>query len=325
MALTKANVRIVSALAEEASLDTSVVLAMVDKESSGKVTWNIDGQQLPAIRPETHKFYAFLEGDKRAEAVRQGLAAKKRGAIPIPGNYKARYEFFDRMRKIDNRAALMSISMGLGQVMGFNYKQLGFATVDQMWQQANGGLAGQVNLLIRYIKSLPALVRAVNNRDYATIGKLYNGPAFKENKYDTDLSVLTAGYDTGSPRTEPLSYASRVITLGYEDVRAFQRARGIAVDGIVGPITIENLRDAEAEVAKQVNLPVTKATKVGVVATVLGLGTALSEQVVTWLDASKPLLDTIKTIGTYGPAAVGVVAGGVALTAIGYVVYKHLK
>lgn len=53
--------------------------------------------------------------------------------------------------KLDDDAALQSASWGAGQVMGFNYRDLGFADVES-FVVAMGTAAGQMDAMMRYIK-----------------------------------------------------------------------------------------------------------------------------------------------------------------------------
>jgi hypothetical protein len=76
------------------------------------------------------------------------------------------------------------------QVMGFHYRELGFNTVGAMWDFAKINEANQVELGLKFIKSIPALLQALKSKDWAGFAYRYNGAAYKENNYDQRL--LTA-------------------------------------------------------------------------------------------------------------------------------------
>lgn len=337
MALSNEYISQIKALAKSYGYLTdksqAVILGLIDQESAGHVTWLVNGKRVPAIRPETHKFYKYLSGTKRDLAVKQGLAAKKAGAINIPNNYTARYAFFERMKQIDETAALMSISMGLGQVMGFNYKMLGFSSVQQQWQRANEGVSGQVELILKYIEANPPLVTAINAQDFDTIARLYNGPEWRKNDYSNELRAHTALYMPGVPVInrdiervyDTAEYADRIKALGYKDVKDFQTENALNPDGIIGRLTISALKDAEAKGIKQLNKPADTSGKVAVGGTIIGTIAAGATQIGSAVEAVKPALDTIGTAGKYGPTIVAIVCGVVVIGAVGAFIYWKVR
>lgn len=86
-------------------------------------------------------------------------------------------------------AAMESTSIGLMQVMGFHYKDLGFKTVGAMWDFAKESEANQVELAIKFIKRNPKLDKALKNKDWATFAYYYNGSGYKQFKYDTRIAA----------------------------------------------------------------------------------------------------------------------------------------
>lgn len=99
--------------------------------------------------------------------------------------------FNDAFSKNPN-AAMESTSIGLMQVMGFHYKLLGFKTVGEMWDYAKISEANQLDLAIRFIKSNPALDKALKTGDAAKFAYYYNGSQYKKYNYDTRL--IAAGF-----------------------------------------------------------------------------------------------------------------------------------
>lgn len=79
--------------------------------------------------------------------------------------------------ELDRTAALLSTSWGVFQVMGFNYDMLGFKDVETMVEFAKQGERQQLELFTRYCKTRKGLVQTMQSKDYAEIGKLYNGGA----------------------------------------------------------------------------------------------------------------------------------------------------
>jgi len=89
----------------------------------------------------------------------------------------------------DASAAMESTSIGMMQVMGFHWKDLGFANVGVMWDYAKENEANQVDIAIRFIKRNAKLDKALKNKDWATVAFYYNGAGYKKFNYDTRLAA----------------------------------------------------------------------------------------------------------------------------------------
>lgn len=87
--------------------------------------------------------------------------------------------FNDAFAKNPN-AAMESTSIGLGQIMGFHYKTLGYKTVGAMWDDAKKGEYQQVLQMVRFIRSLPALLKALQTKDWHLVATYYNGSGYKQ-------------------------------------------------------------------------------------------------------------------------------------------------
>ena len=72
--------------------------------------------------------------------------------------------------------------------MGFNYATLGYSSVQKFVNDMYGSEATQLEGFVRFIKADPRLVKALRNLDWATFARIYNGPAYKKNNYDTKMS-----------------------------------------------------------------------------------------------------------------------------------------
>lgn len=85
---------------------------------------------------------------------------------------------FNNAFKINPNAAMESTSIGLGQIMGFHYKTLGFNTVGEMWDDAKAGLKNQVMQILGFIKSNPKLLKAIQELDWHHCAVYYNGAGY---------------------------------------------------------------------------------------------------------------------------------------------------
>lgn len=90
-------------------------------------------------------------------------------------------------RLIDDTAALESASWGAFQIMCFHWKRLGYASVQAFVAAMTAGESQQLDAFTRSIESDPALHKALKARKWAEFARLYNGPDYLRNLYDTKL------------------------------------------------------------------------------------------------------------------------------------------
>lgn len=92
----------------------------------------------------------------------------------------AEWKAFNNAFNIDKNAAMQATSIGLGQIMGFNYSAIGYKTVDEMYDDAKRGEYQQLLQMVRFIISKPALFRALQNKNWHLVATYYNGSGYKE-------------------------------------------------------------------------------------------------------------------------------------------------
>ena len=86
---------------------------------------------------------------------------------------------FNDAFRINPNAAMESTSIGLGQIMGFHYKTLGFETVGAMWDHAKMGLSEQIGQIVMFIESQPKLLKAIKEHNWHLCATYYNGAGYK--------------------------------------------------------------------------------------------------------------------------------------------------
>ncbi len=160
--------------------------ALLDVESRG-VGFNKNGVILLF---EEHVFHRQLPKSMRREAVRKGLAYPK-----WRRNYKNNYQRFLQAYEFHPEAALMACSWGMPQIMGFNYRIVGYETVQQMVKAFAESEAIQLEAMVEFIKS-SNLDDELRDHDWAGFARGYNGKGYKRNRYDERLKARYEWWQT---------------------------------------------------------------------------------------------------------------------------------
>ena len=185
------TIREAAKIAGALNVDTSSLLAVAEVESGGKAYATVDGRQEPLIRFEGHYFDKRLTPEQRKRARAEGLASPKTGGVPNPSKQADRWKIVERAAKINRDAAYESISWGLGQVMGAHWEWLGFSNVGALVAMARKSIAGQMELMARFIEK-SNLDDALRSKDWKKFAKGYNGPGYAKNAYDTKMAKADA-------------------------------------------------------------------------------------------------------------------------------------
>lgn len=102
-------------------------------------------------------------------------------------NQKIEYEAYFKAVNINEEAAMLSTSWGLGQVMGFNHKRAGHKTVQEMVLIFNSSEYYQLEGMLNFIKSNKKMFAALLNRKWDIFAYYYNGKYYKRFNYDEKL------------------------------------------------------------------------------------------------------------------------------------------
>jgi len=92
---------------------------------------------------------------------------------------------------IDRTCALESASWGAFQIMGYHWKTIGYTTL-QAFINDQYTARGQLMSFVKFILADSRLLRALRQKDWKTFARIYNGPAYATNKYDTKLAQAEA-------------------------------------------------------------------------------------------------------------------------------------
>ena len=158
----------------------------VEAKSSG---FNQDGT--PVILYERHKFYEGLRAINWITKAKEWFKQYPDLCNPSPGGYGKYSEQHDKLArasKLNREVALESCSWGLGQVMGYHWKSLGYESLQSFINAMYKDEASQLDAMCRYI-SVNNLVNAVKSKDWKAFARGYNGKNYAINSYDTKLAT----------------------------------------------------------------------------------------------------------------------------------------
>lgn len=177
----------------------AAVQAVLKIESAGH---GFASDKRPIILNEPHVFYRELPSSKRAQAVHAGLAYSKWGTRPYPKTQASRYAWLEKAMAIDEVAALKSCSWGLGQIMGFNYRACGFASVQTFVRAMTLSEGAQLYAMARFIVS-NHLQGHLRTRNWSRFARGYNGSGYAKNGYHTKLARAYAARPANEKGTPP--------------------------------------------------------------------------------------------------------------------------
>jgi hypothetical protein len=89
---------------------------------------------------------------------------------------------------LDRNAAMMSASWGMFQIMGFNHVKAGFPTVQAFVNAMCKSEDSQLGAFTSYIIN-SGLADELRDKRWADFARLYNGPEYAQNQYDTKLAT----------------------------------------------------------------------------------------------------------------------------------------
>ena len=181
-------------LANKHDIEYAGLKAVVEVEASGK---GFIGD-VPKILYEPHIMHRLLT-KKNYITIRNNLMkAHPNLCYPRWGTYKYGAESIQHRRleiasQFNRDTALESCSWGLGQVMGFNWKSLGYESLQAFINDMYESEAKQLEAMIRFIK-VNGLLLALKNKDWVKFARGYNGSGYAKNKYHIKLANAYAKY-----------------------------------------------------------------------------------------------------------------------------------
>lgn len=177
----------IGAQAKALGVEAAALKAVHEVECRGS---GFNSDDTPVILFERHVMRQRLIANGQSKtadvmmAKRPDLCSTSAGGY---GLYSVQHGRLAAATEYHRESALESVSWGLGQVMGYHWKSLGYkslqAFVNAMYQDE----ASQLDAMCRYIK-VNGLINALKNKDWKAFALGYNGKGYAKNSYDTKLA-----------------------------------------------------------------------------------------------------------------------------------------
>lgn len=181
MNLTKDEI---STIAASVGLSYAELAAFIAVESGGSAF--VNGKIVIQFEPLWFRRYAV----KKEQFSLEWQIVNANKVEGQAGEWKA----FNAAYKIDPHAALLATSIGLMQIMGFNYAKCGFKSVNDLWDYCKASEKNQVIAGAKFIQSNKALYDALKRHDWAKVAYYYNGSNYNVNNYDVKLKQAYIKY-----------------------------------------------------------------------------------------------------------------------------------
>jgi hypothetical protein len=176
-------------LASMLSIDPAVAVAVVATESGGRGMGD-DGRMI--IRFEAHVFWSYWGKNNpdafnalfRFDANKVWLGHQCRPNPNAPWQsfhdqlQAGEWSAFGVAQGLDDRAAKLSISMGLPQIMGFNFAAIGYNSVEEMFDAFSADERIQLSGFFDFVRGKRAAsprMAALQSKDFSSFAAQYNG------------------------------------------------------------------------------------------------------------------------------------------------------
>ena len=165
------------------------IQTVADVESAG-------GGFFPDGSPKTlfegHIFHKYTAG--KYAATHPTLCYRKWTREYYGRNWRQEVERREAAIELDRKAALLSMSWGAFQIMGFNYTLAGFKNVQSfvnaMFKDQDEHLLAFTHVMLEF-----GLDDELRNCDWARFARRYNGPGWQKNDYAGRLARAYSHYE----------------------------------------------------------------------------------------------------------------------------------
>jgi hypothetical protein len=176
---------IVQRTARMLNCEPAAVAAVAAVEGAGV---GMDEKDRPLIRYERHVFARETQQlYNRSHPHLSGRYDPKFKA----GDFDHRWKILEEAATLNLSAALKATSWGMFQVMGFNHRQCGYDTVEEMVRSFAKSETNQYAGLVKFLTAAN-LIAALRFKNWGAFARGYNGPSYADFQYDKRLASAYA-------------------------------------------------------------------------------------------------------------------------------------
>ena len=190
--------KLFEAISKISGMDAGAIYAIVATESNGSFSWE-DGK-IPILY-ERHWIYRFY---KREHGKKESLKMVKLFPHLINNKSGGYGKFSEQYNKLASSIKIFgteiahaSTSFGAFQIMGFNYEVCGYSSaVDMADSYHDEPMQNQIMGFIEFCKNYKngKLLKAIKKKNWDKVAYIYNGKAYKKNRYAAKLRIAYARY-----------------------------------------------------------------------------------------------------------------------------------
>lgn len=179
-------------LAARLNVEIAALQAVASVESSGSGFLPAPDSR-PKILFEGHIFHRLTAG--RFSGAHPTLSFPKWDRRFYSGSLHGEWDRLEKAAALDPAAAMQSASWGAFQIMGFNYALCGFDSVGRFVEAHSKDADAQVDAFASLVgRARSPLIVPLREKQWANFARLYNGPAYKQNRYDTKMADAYARF-----------------------------------------------------------------------------------------------------------------------------------
>jgi hypothetical protein len=175
-------------IANQLGCKVAAVKAVADVESSGDAFF-LNGK--PKILYEAHIF-SRLTNHKYDQSHPSVSSRTWNRSLYTGGSQE--YVRLEIAMTLDTTEALKSTSWGRFQIMGFNYSESGFTSVEAFVKAMFSSERKQLDAFVSFVKN-KGLEKHLITLNWASFAKGYNGSQYEQNKYDIKLHKAFEKYE----------------------------------------------------------------------------------------------------------------------------------
>jgi hypothetical protein len=171
------------AAARKLDCEVAAIKAVAETEAKRKA---FVAPHKPTLLFEHRKFQKFTGG--RFDLTNPDISNSEKGGYGTASQHQR----FEEAAKLDERAAKLSASWGMFQIMGFNFKAAGYRSVDDFVAAMSDSPREQLRAFVSFVLHDKVLANALRQKDWQNFAARYNGPDYQSNSYDV---IIQAAYE----------------------------------------------------------------------------------------------------------------------------------